>query len=84
MKDKVTIEDKDAMRVIYESGREYAAQVGWRESPLSGEWAGDITLSEILPYAGISGNWHELDEWTQELICSEFESGFFDYFGEDN
>lgn len=51
----------------YAAGREWAEAVGHRDSPLSGEWAGE-SIPEIAAHFGIDLDKFDLDA---------FEEGFF-------
>jgi hypothetical protein len=59
----------------YLAGKEWYEVVGYRDAPLSGEWAGE-SMPEIARYFGIDND---------DFDADEFEEGFFSaQHGEDS
>ena len=59
---------KDELNQALAAGREHYFNVGWREAPLSGEWAGE-SMGELSMQYGVS--------LSDQDLASEFEDGFF-------
>lgn len=59
----------------HKAGRAYYLDVGWRESPLSGEWAGE-SMPEIGERYGI-----DLDD---PFVADDFEEGYWSVAVEDD
>lgn len=72
----------DAYTIANKLGRSYAESSSIRSNaPLSGEWAGDITIPEV--YRAIEEEiGRELTTDEYEWVLDDWESGYFDYWDE--